>query len=59
MRIVSRDKDYNRKRKILDAAGHSNVYIPRFLEVINISKATMGKIISEFPVYRHTEWIVE
>lgn len=52
IRLYSKNKDYKKNRKHLDAAGHRNVYTPEWGEVIDISKSTLKKIKECFPEYR-------
>lgn len=58
LRIVSKNKDYQKKRKHLNSIKCGYVHTPKYGEVINISRNTMTDIMEEFPGYKHTEWIV-
>lgn len=58
LRIVIKNKDYQKKRKHLDSIKCGYVYTSKYGEVINISRNTMVEIIKEFPGYKHTEWII-
>lgn len=55
-RLIGKNPDYRRERKILDNRRLNHVATPEYLEVIDITQQTAKFLFNTFPDYKHTQF---
>lgn len=58
MRVVSVNKFYDVQKERYKKVGLSDIKVPRYLEVIDLTEETINVIETLFPNYAHSEWSI-
>ena len=58
LRLYGKNPDYKKERKSLDLRKLNHVIVPKYLQVIDITKKVSDFIESQFPDYIHSEFQV-